>query len=150
MSTLCRAAFAGFLLAVVAPSSKAADWKADLEKIQGTWIRVSTDGVKAKTPVMMVVTKAPEGNAVFVCEWKSKGQKKAVSSERARLDPTTTPRTLDFFPGDKNAPDVCPGIYKLEADTLTICFSIEGKRPTELVAGKNGNTLDVYRRVTKP
>ena len=126
----------------------------DLDKIQGEWSRISTDGVKAAGSVNMVVRKAtdrpeddiPGGAAIFVVEWKTNGAGSG-SREIMLLAPTERPRALNFFPQGEGSPRVCPGIYQLEGDTLTICFrAIAGKRPVEFAAGRNGQTLDVYRR----
>src|SRR5437660_1227336 len=105
--------------------SRADDARSDLDRIQGTWVRLSTDGRKADRTVKMVVTKAtgrargevPEGAAAFVFEWKTEGAD-GVSHNRVLLDPNRNPKTLDFFPEGKNAPKVCPAIYKLDGDTL--------------------------------
>jgi RNA polymerase sigma-70 factor (ECF subfamily) len=136
--------------------------KSDFEAIaQGTWVRVSVDGRRVDQDpdrlVKMVAKEAeaapkagdtPDGARWFVFEWTAGGQK--ASRNRVLLDPTRTPKTLDFFPVDDNkaAPRVCPGIYKLQGDTLTICFrAVQGERPTDFAA-KPGEpwTLDVYER----
>jgi RNA polymerase sigma factor (sigma-70 family) len=173
MTKLCKVASAGLVLGVVAigggaliptgsqqqaiangltGTSRADDPKGDLEKIQGKWVRISTDGVKADKTVKMVVEQArdrpeddvPVGAVALVFEWKTDG---AGSRNRVLLDPTRNPKALDFFPEGEGAPKVCPGIYKLEGDTLTVCFrAIEGERPKEFVAGRRNETLDVYRR----
>jgi uncharacterized protein (TIGR03067 family) len=92
-------------------------------KIQGPWVRVSTDGIKAPTTIKMVVKKAtdrpkgdvPDGPVAFVFEWKTDGEE-GGSRERVLLDPTRNPKTLDFVYEGKGAPQLCPGIYKLEGD----------------------------------
>jgi RNA polymerase sigma-70 factor (ECF subfamily) len=129
--------------------------RGDVERIEGAWVRVSTDGVKPNQTIIMFVRKdtdrpeeeIPPGAAAFVFEWKSAGDA-GGSSNRVLLDPTKEPKTLDFFPGQEGAPKVCPGIYQLEGDLLTVCFlAVSGDRPSEFAGGKPGETLDVYRRV---
>jgi RNA polymerase sigma-70 factor (ECF subfamily) len=125
----------------------------DLEAIQGTWIRVSTDGRKVEQVIKMVVTKDPDqsqdalspGAARFVFLWKTGNDE--GSGQKVLLDPTRVPRTIDFLSDIPAAPKVCPGIYKLEGDTLTMCFvPTRGPRPEGFAAVKRGEILDVYRR----
>ncbi len=143
----------------VADAPKEDDPRADLDTIQGTWVRISTDGRKADRTCRMVVKKAigqpksnvPDSASAFDFEWKTDGEV-GGSHNRGLLDPTGSPKMLDFIPepeGEEGVPAIALGIYKLEGDTLTVCFMNEkSKRPTEFVAGRQGVTLDVYRRVT--
>ncbi len=125
----------------------------DRDAIEGTWVRASTNGVKADDIVKMVVTKDPDqprgglpaGAARFVFEWRAAGG--GGSRQKVLLDPTHVPNTIDFLIDQPDAPKVCPGIYRLEGDTLTICFRpVRGTRPAGFVAVKRGEILDVYRR----
>jgi RNA polymerase sigma-70 factor (ECF subfamily) len=127
--------------------------KGDLDAVQGTWIRESTDGRKVEQIIKMVVTKDPDqprdgihpGAARFVFQWSADG--KSGFAQKVLLDPTQASKTIDFLSDQPGAPKVCPGIYRLEGDTLTICFrAIGGARPEGFVGIKPGEILDVYRR----
>lgn len=125
--------------------------RGDVDRLEGAWVRVSTDGVKARQTSILFVRKdaVPEGGipARLVFDWKTGGEA-GGSSNRVLLDPTKEPKSLDFFPEQEGAPKVCPGIYKREGDLLTICFrATQGERPSGFVEGKRGETLDVYRLV---
>jgi uncharacterized protein (TIGR03067 family) len=67
-----------------------------------------------------------------------------------KIDPTVTPKTIDITftdgPGKDNSQK---GIYKLEGDTQTICFSAPGKpRPTDFTSEpKSGRIVQVLERV---
>jgi uncharacterized protein (TIGR03067 family) len=67
-----------------------------------------------------------------------------------RLDPTKSPKQIDQrFTGGAIGPWIAKGIYKLEGDTLTICYGGRNvARPTEFAAKpEDGRTMRVHKRV---
>ena len=64
-----------------------------------------------------------------------------------KLDSAVTPRTMDMMPSEgryKGKTLQC--IYKIDGDTLTICFSEPGKdRPTEF-SSKENNALVTHKK----
>lgn len=111
--------------------------KSDLELIQGSWwINGLESGGKQQSD------KAFKGN-LFTFS-KVKMANTAVLIERGyppveftfALDPTRAPKTIDLT----TRGNTVHGIYKLEADDLTICMSLGGSRPSEFATRAGGDT----------
>jgi RNA polymerase sigma-70 factor (ECF subfamily) len=117
----------------------------DEEKILGTWTLVSFEEGGQKAPEekikMATATLTADGRMIF----KMGEQEQQFTY---KLDPSKTPKTFD---GTNDRGRTALGIYKLDGDTLTVCFERGGgDRPTEF-ASKEGTTvvLEVLKREKK-
>ncbi|MFT3881894.1 MAG: TIGR03067 domain-containing protein [Gemmatales bacterium] len=114
--------------------------KTELQSLQGKWNAVAyiEDGEAAtrleKTPI----------------SWEFKEDKLTIRAEDQQvftikgsftLDPATKPKNIEIKidKRDDFPEQTMPGIYKIENDTLVVCYATEGKRPTafESKAGSN-------------
>jgi RNA polymerase sigma-70 factor (ECF subfamily) len=116
----------------------------DEEKILGTWALESGEDGGQKAPEERI----KEAKAIFAAD----GKMTAKLGEREQeftylLDPSKNPK--EFSVTDDKGRTVL-GIYKLDGDTLTVCFARGGDRPTEF-ASKEGTTvvLEVLKREKK-
>ena len=69
-----------------------------------------------------------------------------------KLDPKAKPATIDLTWTENGKEATVPGIYKIDKDTLTICYehNVLGVRPKEFKSGDGGKTvLMVYERAKK-
>ena len=130
----------GTSLALVVRPGHSAQGKTNKGPFDGTWTVVAlTAGGK----------KIPE-EKVKLLQFKFQGEKVTLSvfgegkGGTVKVDATKNPKQFDLaFAGEK--PN--PGIYRLEKDTLTLCFSEGGNRPTKFAAEAGSrNVLLVLKR----
>jgi uncharacterized protein (TIGR03067 family) len=154
---MLRVVFSALVLlfgAVVSAEDKKADplskeAKKELQKLQGKWVlkRIECAGKKSE---------AEDPDAKLVLEftgrkWIFDGQEK---EEIIALDPTTSPKCMDLKSVEKERKgQVEEAIYKIDGDTLTICwYQGKGKqRPTrfEAPAEQPDTILAVFKKATK-
>ena len=132
----CMAGLALGLLLSIYQHGRAGEKKTEVE---GTWTVVSAvfDGKKRDAT----------GSFIFDGDKFTHTLKKSKARlERFVLDTSTKPQQIDLFKGDSKT----PGIYKVEGDMLTLCYTDRGKRPTEFVSTKgSGIALFVFKRENK-
>jgi uncharacterized protein (TIGR03067 family) len=133
---------AALVMADVAPGVR----KKDIQRIQGTWVAVSAERNGREAPEREVrrIAMTFQGDRV-----KVKGFKENADEEGTfRLDPTHKLRWFDLAVANKRM----PGIYLLEADSLTICFNQNdaGQRPKRFAAGKGTEVRLIVLKRQKP
>lgn len=122
-----------------------------LKQLEGVWNEVATemDGKKRETPAddsfMSILTF--KGDELTE---KKKGDKidKLSRSGKIRIDPTKTPKRLEFF--ISGAKQSAKEVYELRGDELKVC-SILGSNsfPSEITGKKPQHLLVTYKRVKK-
>lgn len=126
---------------LLAADAGAGDKKGD--KLEGHWIGTSYkrgEGEVPKEKIMteLVITKDGYEFPVGINRISKKGSYKLDAAKG----------TIDFTPDDGPAKGkTLPGIYKVEGDTLTLCFRSAGmERPKELKTTDRNTVLATYER----
>lgn len=146
-----RKAMLGFaalsLLAYGAPGPKDEKVKSP---IIGHWRLLSTDGKNQPEGSSVIETFGDDG----ICTRATRvGDKETEDRERFAIIPGTEPAQIDFIfqPTDaKVRPTKIEGIFKIDGNTLTICYStseMQGNRPKEFKLVRS-TTVYVYERAT--
>ena len=115
------------LLALAAPGPKDAP-KPDPAQVRGEWVveryLLGGKGVDRERGLTAIID---EGTMALVRDGR---RKEAVG---IRLDPAAAPARIDLIPPGREKEEAILGIYKVEGDTLTLCFPKGGRadRPTK-------------------
>jgi uncharacterized protein (TIGR03067 family) len=134
MRTFTSASIVCLLILAGAQAGNQDALKMEIDRLRGTWsvdVPVGGDTVKGQFAIY--------GDESF--EINLGGNH--VNGAR-KIDPTKNPKEITLTPDGANKSLL--GIYKLEGDTLTLCFG--EKRPTEFKA-KEGAMLWVLKREKK-
>jgi len=115
----------GLALVVAAPGAKDAP-KKDPPSIVGEWVGESgiRGGKPDNPPSGTTITFTKDGKVLM----KEGGDDKSHETTYT-ADPKKDPAEIDIVPPAGEKGPAMVGIYKIEGDTLTLCFSTGGDRP---------------------
>jgi uncharacterized protein (TIGR03067 family) len=114
-----------------------------LRTLEGVWAveRMEQKGKKLPTDLVMRVRLEVRGDRFTFINGQTE-----FTSKLTQFDPFGKPKAIDLT-RDIDKQTVL-GIYRLEDDTLTVCTSTRGTRPSAFEAGpESPNVLTIYRRV---
>jgi uncharacterized protein (TIGR03067 family) len=119
----------------------------DLEKLQGTWMRVEMEVEGKAFPLDPDEewTASYKGDLLTL----ARGGKPYQTNSIVTLDPAQTPKAMNTWNTEGDTKDkTWPGIYEIDGDTLKVCFAKPGaNRPTEFTTNKGTGYLYVeYKR----
>jgi uncharacterized protein (TIGR03067 family) len=122
----------------------AGTWKLDFKVVNGTPVNLETQE-RREGPAFRILVLGEDGSAGGV------SKSKTPTRFRNRIDPTTRRKSLDLVflneMGEEQKVNV--GIYEIEDDKLTLCYTAAvNPRPTDFTCQRgSGHVLAIYRRV---
>lgn len=134
--SLLGSLFTACMFTMIGAIASSADVKEDAVQkdrklIEGTWrvVALEVNGSKSteEDARKLTVVNGPDGT------WSLRSDGNEISKGTNLLDPTKTPKTIDFTPTvGEGAGSLYRGIYELGEKTRKLCFAPPGKeRPTE-------------------
>ena len=122
--------------------------KADLDKFQGTWLRVKMELAGMSVPIEGVSTAIYSGDVLTL----TIDGKPYRTGSIVTLDPGRKPKAINTWDAEGEHKDkTLPGIYEIDGDTMKVCFAMPGKdRPTEFTTMKGSGFLYIEYKRQKP
>jgi len=132
------------LLLLSSPESPKPAAGTDLDRLQGEWTLVASQGYGADSQNGLRCTVRDEKVSFL------RGDK-VVEEVTIKVDSAKMPKAIDAALASKQ---VAPGIYKCDADTFTLCYAHPGQpRPNDFTAPTaSSRKLSVWKRpaIAKP
>jgi len=129
----------GLAMLVAAPAPKAPP-KKDPPSLVGEWIPESVihGGKPHPNEPGTMITFTAEGKCLT-----KEGKDEKPDEMSYQINAKKDPPELDLIEpdGGMNPQKLMPGIYKIEGDTLTLCLSLNQKRPTEFASPAGSDVI---------
>jgi uncharacterized protein (TIGR03067 family) len=136
--------FAGLALVAAAPGLK--DAPAKPATLEGEWAVESSvvggksDGILEKSPIDKIVITADK--------WQVVRGGRSEYLANLYVDPKKDPPHMDVGGGERV--EVCKAVYKLEGNTLTICYELGSERPKKVESPEGSRIrMMVLKRIAK-
>ena len=119
--------------------------KKEWKSLNGTWeaVRAVVDGKKMPAPKEKATVTVKDG------KYTVRVGEKVASEGTAKIDPTTTPKSIDGTPATgESKGKTFLGIYEVKGDTRRICYAEPGKPRPKAFESKegSGHRLATYKR----
>ena len=113
------------LVAAVCVTATKADEKADLARFQGTWVvtKVVRNGTEAPDVVRDALRVTVTGRSLTI---RSAENVPTVIQAEITLNPSVTPAQIDFRTSGMGKQTALFGIYKIDGDTIRLCWTTDG------------------------
>jgi uncharacterized protein (TIGR03067 family) len=138
----------GLALAVGAPAPK--ETPKELPKIEGAWLVERFEGPKDTPPGQVTFTFTAD--RILISDAKGRKPDEAGYT----VDLKKKPATLDIQPRQAGGPPAPPkelvvkGILEVDGDTMKLCFTRDGERPTEFKGDAEKGVMLVILKRAKP
>jgi uncharacterized protein (TIGR03067 family) len=115
----------------------------ELNRLQGVWDFVETEWEGKRTKEGPGKTRTFKGDEMID---ETEGAAKLTRRGTVTIDPTRSPKTLDFLVSGAKGPPV-KYAYELKGDTLTFCARLGVNDYPKQITGKGeGQFMEVYKR----